>query len=93
MRKSDTGLEIRKIVNGFIIKDSEENESVVREKEDDELPATEDLLDEIIEFFGLRGSRYDREGIRVVREVGDKYTLQKDEKIVREYFSKMKNRH
>lgn len=92
MKKSDHGLEIRRVTRGFVIKDNEGNETVAKENESEGLSVAEDLLNEIIEFFGLRGGRYDRERIRVVREVGDKYTPQKDEKIVREHFSKVKSR-
>lgn len=82
MKKRDWGLEIRKVKDGFIIKDSNGDETVAKESEDDEISAAEDLLHQIIEFFGLRGNRYDRERIRVVREVGNKYTPQEGERVV-----------
>jgi len=89
MKKKDWGVEITKVDNGFLIVDNEGKRTVVEEKEDDELSAGEKLLWEIIHFFNLRPSRHERECIRVVREVGDKYTPREGEKIVKEYFFKV----
>lgn len=92
MKKGSWGLEIRKVENGFVIKDSEGSETIAEETRDGELSAAEDLLNQVIEFFGLRGSRYDRERIRVVKEVGDKYEPLKDEEIVGEHYQKIARR-
>ena len=87
MKKNDWGLEIRKIQDGFVIKDNEGNETIATAN--DELSASDDLLNQIINFFSLRGGRYDRERIRVIREVGDKYTLQKNEKVLKMSYSQV----
>jgi hypothetical protein len=45
---------------------------VIEENEKDILEMHERLLHEVIEFFGIQGSRYDKERITVVRKRGDK---------------------
>lgn len=89
MKKSDWGIEVIRIRNGFTIKDNEGNVIVVEEKEDDEIAAAEELLWQIIEFFDLRGDRHARERVKVIREVGDKYEPQEGEEIVEESFRKL----
>lgn len=86
MKKSDFAVEIIKVGNGFIIKQSDGAINVVEEDETNELSAGENLLWEIIDFFGLRGDGFARECLLVAREVGDEYTPQKGEKIVRKYY-------
>ena len=89
MKKSDWGIEIVRVENGFLIQDNAGNRIAVEEKEDDELSAGEKLLWEVVSFFNLRPSRFKRESIRVIREVGDKYAPQKGERIIKEYFFKV----
>ncbi len=89
MKKTDFGIEIVHVANGFIIKDNEGNTSVIKSEEDNEISAAEELLWKIIDFFDLRRSRYNRERIRIVREVGDKYELQEDEKIIKERYRRV----
>lgn len=89
MKKSDCGLEIRKVEDGFIIKDNEGNETLATKSEHDELAAAEDLLNQIISYFDLRGSKYDRERIWVVRKIGEKYTPQENEGIVYEHYPQL----
>jgi len=88
MKKSDWGLEIRCVQDGFIVKDNEGLEYPFQEKEEgNEVDVALDLLRFIIEFFNLRGSRYDRRRVLVIEEVGDKYALQEGEKLKgEEYF-------
>lgn len=86
MKKSDWGIEITKAQNGFSIKDNQGNITVVEEKENGGPSAAEALLQHIIEFFSLERGRYDRERISVIRQAGDKYEPQKDEKIVEEKY-------
>ena len=45
MKKNDWGLEIRKIQDGFVIKDNEGNETIATAN--DELSASEDLLNQM----------------------------------------------
>lgn len=73
MEKTDWGLEIRKVRDGFVLKDNEGNETVAKENKEDELSCAEDILNQVIDFFDLRGSRYDKERISVARVPGDKY--------------------
>lgn len=90
MKKSDWGIEITRVENGFLIKDNGESRTVVEEKAGDELEAAEQLLWHVLEFFNLEGkSRYDRERLVVVRQVGDKYAPTPEEKIVKEYYRKV----
>lgn len=73
MRKSEWGIEIKRVANGFSIKNNDGEVTVIEEKDDDVVPAAEALLWHVIEFFNLGGTRYDKERVRVVREPGDKY--------------------
>lgn len=92
MKKNDRGLEIIKVENGFSIKDNEGKITVVEEKDGDELAAAEALLWAILEFFNLNGTKHDRERIAVIRKIGERYTLKKGEKILREQHSKLANK-
>lgn len=89
MKKNDWDLKIRKATNGLVIRDKEGNEILVQEREQDELFAAEDLLNRIIEYLNLRGDPFGQEQIRVIRDVGEEYTLQKGEKIVRQDYSRV----
>ncbi len=82
MKKSDWGIEIIKVENGFAIKDNEGKIMVVEEK-DDELSATEQLLWKIVEFFNLMGDKYDKERISITKKTGERYTPKKGEKLGR----------
>lgn len=90
MKKSDWGIEITRVENGFLIKDNEGSRTVVEAKADDDLEAAEQLLQHVLEFFNLEGkSRYDRERLAMIRQVGDKYAPTPEEKIVNEYYRKV----
>ena len=83
------GMEIERVGNGYIVHTFEGEDgdvgfegkdedvgpttSVIRDDENDELKSTEELLWEVIEYFGKQGSRYDAERLRINREPGDKY--------------------
>ncbi len=92
MKKGDWGIEILKVENGYLLKDNEGKQLVV-ETEDDELATTEKLLWEIVNFFNLSGNKYDRERILITRKTGERYTPQKDEKIVKEIISKLQTKN
>ncbi|MEK7512980.1 MAG: hypothetical protein AAB601_02160, partial [Patescibacteria group bacterium] len=66
MKKSDWGIEITGVKNGFLVKDNNGNTVVIEEEGDDDLSAAEKILCEIIKFFNLGGSRQDRDHILVV---------------------------
>ena len=71
-------LRIRKAENGFILEsDIDEGlgvtEMLLEDDENDELKSGESLLWQVIEFFGLRTSRYAKEVLTITREQGDKY--------------------
>ncbi len=80
---SDYFLKITRVDNGYTLESvgDEPNEEgcyhttteVVQDSEDDALKSGEQLLWNIIEFFGLAGSRHDRERLVVERQKGDKY--------------------
>ncbi len=92
MKKTDWGLEIIKVENGFLIKSSEGHLTVVEDKSDEDqvsVSAIEELLHHIVEFFNLSGSRYDRERIFVTSQVGDKYEPKPNEKIVKDFIYKL----
>lgn len=69
---------ITQVENGYIVDyyddDKETMAKVVfEEKDNDKLFAIEELLKEIIIYFGKSGSRYDKERLCIRREPGDKY--------------------
>jgi len=77
MKKSDWGIEITKVSNGFSIKDQHGNITVIQEDEDDELSSAEKLLWQIIEFFGFARDRYARDSIAIVKVAGQNMNLRK----------------
>ncbi len=89
MKKSDHGVEVIKVDNGFTIRDSAGNITIVEETDNDELRVGEKLLWTLIEFFNLGGNEFGRECIAVIRTVGDEYTLQKDEEMIAEHYQKV----
>ena len=73
------GLNIERVSNGFVVSGNGTNEALPEIVVFQEL-GTEDnkehavqLLDYIIDYFDLRGSRYDGQRIFVSIEAGDKY--------------------
>jgi len=74
MKKSDWGVEVLKVGNGFVLKDNEGHLTVVEEKDGDELASAEELLWKIVEFFNLAGDKYDKERIFITRKTGERYT-------------------
>jgi hypothetical protein len=84
MREKAWGVEITKVSNGFTLKDSNGNITVVEEDETDALSAGEKLLWEIIDYFDLRGSKHDRERILVTRQMGSNYVPGKGDKVASE---------
>ncbi len=89
MKRSDWGVEIVRIDNGFLIKDNEGKITVVEDKDDDEYLAGEKLLWEIINFFNLEGSRYDKKRLSVVSMVGDKYTPKEGERLINKSYQQL----
>jgi len=82
MKKSDWGIEVTKVSNGFSIKDQHGNITVIQEDENDELLLAEKLLWQIIEFFGLTRDSYARDSIAIIRVAGRKYEPLEDEALV-----------
>ena len=79
MKLSDYGVEITHVKNGFACKYPSSNDvreffetEVFSDDDADELASGEDLLNWIIDFFGIGGSRYDAARLRIAREPGDK---------------------
>ncbi len=76
---SDNWLRIDRVSNGFILTmPGEEFETatvteVIAESETDELSAGQELLWNIMDYFGLCGSRHDAQRLTITREKGDKY--------------------
>ena len=80
MKLSDYGVEITRVKNGFACKYPSSNDvreffetEVFSDDEVDELASGEDLLNWIIDFFGIGGSRYDAARLRIEKVPGDKY--------------------
>lgn len=92
MRKSDLGVEITRVENGFSIKDNEGKITVVEEKDGDELSCAENLLWEILNFFDLVGNKYDRERLVITRKAGEKYTPKKGEKIIKDIIYRLETK-
>lgn len=63
---------IERVHNGYLItadlNTEDERRIVLEENTDDELKAHEQLLYEIMDFFGFVGSKHDKERIRINRE-------------------------
>ena len=89
MKKSDVGLEIIQVKNGFLIKDNEGELTVVEEEADDELSVAEKMLWGVVNFFNLGGDKYDMERIFVVRKIGENYVPQKGDKIITESYRQL----
>ncbi len=76
---SENWIHIVRVSNGFIITTpfdddgSSDNKVVIAENEDDELSAGQELLWNIMDYFGLGGSRHDAQRLTITREKGDKY--------------------
>lgn len=92
MKKSDLGIKIVRTYNGFIIKDNNGKIAVIEDNDNDELSSGENLLWEIINFFGLMGSRYDEERLSVIRVVGNKYTPKEGEWIINKSYQQLKRK-
>lgn len=87
---------IEKVENGFVISYIDTDNVVtpdvekklafggLGEEEDNFVEAGMNALWELIELFSLRGDRHDRERLRVLIEVGDKYVPRDDEELVSE---------
>lgn len=84
-----TELTIRRADNGYVLTwpdDPLEDGTlvsgcdVIEDAEGDELKSGEALLWWVIDYFGLFGSRYDKERLRAVRVPGDKYEAPKKSK-------------
>lgn len=63
-------LVIEKADNGYALFDGEENKllAVIEDDYKDELKSAEELLWEVLNYFGVFGSKHDPERIRIVRE-------------------------
>ena len=72
-------LKITRVNNGYILEGPNDHgvitESVIQEPETEhgEIDGGISMLWEVLEFFGLAGSRHDEKRIRIVTEPGDKY--------------------
>lgn len=68
---------IKRVENGYIVEYYDiEKENIVElviEDKNDQLEATEELLWEILNYFGKAGSRHDKERLTIKRKPGDKY--------------------
>lgn len=89
MKRSDFGVEIVKVENGFLIRNNEGIRVVIEEVEGDEMAAGEKLIWELMEFFGLRNDDFARERVAIVREAGDEYTPADNEEIVEVTYRKV----
>ena len=64
---------IERTENGYILTTPENGEEpekkiVIQQDEEDELKAHELLLWEVLEYFGVYGSKHDPERLRIIRE-------------------------
>ena len=74
-------ISITRTDNGFLLEHVEQlddgtettSQYVIEDNVNDELKSGESLLWQVIEFFNLGGSKYDRERLSVTREGGSKY--------------------
>lgn len=66
------GLYTERVSDGYMIEGSGDEIVVVADDDGDELESGERLLWEVMEYFGLYGSKHDAERLRIVREPGDK---------------------
>ena len=71
-------IKVRRTMNGFVLSWSDEcaddttktfvQEEVVEDDDQDELKSGEEMLWKLIEYFGLSGSKHDKERLRITRE-------------------------
>jgi hypothetical protein len=80
LKLSDYGVEITRVHNGYVCRYPSSNDvreffetEVFSDDDADELASGEDLLNWIIDFFGIGGSRHDAARLGIAREPGDKY--------------------
>lgn len=64
-------MHIRRVDNGYYIVCSDNSQLVIEEKEDDPLAEHEQLLYDVRDFFGFRGSKHDKERIVIKRVRGN----------------------
>ena len=86
LNEDDWWLIIHSSADGYVLETNDGDLIPLGSKKDDEIIADEDLLWTIIDFFGMRDSRYERERLSIIRERGDKYFLQPGETIKKEYY-------
>jgi len=86
LNEDDWWLIIHSDSDGFVLETNDGALIPMVSRKDDEIIANEDLLWTIIDFFGMRGSRYEKEVLSIIRERGDKYFLQPGETIKKEYY-------
>jgi len=85
--RDDWWLIIHSVEDGYVLETNEGDLFAIGSTKDEmEMTENENLLWEIIDYFDMRPSRYERERLAVIREIGDKYIPQKDEKIVKKYY-------
>lgn len=88
--KDDWYLIIHSVRDGYILEPSDGDLISIGSRKGKEIIANEDLLQTIIDYFGMRASRYEREVLSIIREVGEKYFLQPGEKLVKKYYEAVK---
>lgn len=85
--EDDWYLVINSVRDGYILETSDGDLISIRDKDDDEtIQADGELLWEVIDYFNMRFSRYEKEVLSVIKEVGDKYGLKANEKLARKYY-------
>lgn len=72
---ADWSMTISKAENGYIVlsNDDEKTARIFQEDDEDSLKAIEQVLWDVIEYFGEYGSKHDKERIRITREKGMDY--------------------
>ncbi len=91
MKKSDFGLEIIRVSNGYQLRYPNPEmdmgdgafpfiESVIEDDDDDGLKGGEQLLWAVMEIMGIGGGRHDAERLTITREPGEKYEGTKGKK-------------
>ncbi len=92
MKKSDFGMEIIRVDNGYRLRYPNPEmaevgglmipfiESVIEDDDDDGLKSGEQLLWAVIEIMGIGGGRHDAERLTITREPGEKYEGSKGRK-------------
>ena len=61
-------LRIERKTNGYVLKGSDNFECVIEDTED-ELKSHEELLWQVMEYFSFGGDKYDKERLRIEREI------------------------